>query len=160
MIIITSAVESYEFEAHKIFDLSRSWINHSYNRISFTCCFPINQKQIRKNLDVIEYKSRITTIRWCRRLFRLKLHLINKFDTVVSLVGTAGTKCKNCILEIRDIILHPTRICIFESLIDKVYTRLSCSVILLVKIPLYDSPQCLFAFHPFKIYHFTFSFHR
>ena len=158
MIIIPSAVEANKPKLHKIFDLRSGRIDHTNHRLTFALELPVNEKEVRKHLNVVKDYRSFMIYFILRSLIRLKVHLIYKLNTVFSLMRAAGSKGKYSVTHVSNIVLKTAIISVLKDLINKIDTRLSCRMDLFIKISLYNSPKSFFTFYTFEIYHSFLSF--
>ena len=160
MIIISTTVKANKSELEQIFNFFWTRIDHADNWIFCSFKFPVDQKQIREYLNVVECDWRFFILNIVRRFFRLELHFINDFDTIIGMMRTSSAKCKYRVLHVRDIIFHSAIVCIVKNLINKVYTRFCSRVNLLFQILFYKRSKPFLILDRFEIDHLILSFHR
>ena len=154
MIIISTTIKSYQPEFDKFFNVLRSWIYQSYDRLSLSLYFPVNQEQVRKYLAIIKNQRLLIVRERYRRFFRFKFHFAYKSQTIISLIGALGCERIYSISHIGYIISFVAGISITEKLIDKINTTSSVVMIFFFEISFYGSSETLFVFKSFNIYHF------
>ena len=159
MVIISTTVEPNQSIPHQILDLFRSRIDHANHGLSLALNLPVDQEQVREDLHIVKYQRLFVVRNMCRSLIGLKPHLVHQFDAVICLMGAPRSKRQNAIPHVGHIIIKAAVISILKPLIDEIDTRFGGRVILFVEVSLDEGSQCLFAFHPFKVDHFLFSFH-
>jgi hypothetical protein len=140
MVIVSSTVEAYELMPHQCFNIRRLGVNHSYYGLTLALVLPVNQEQVRKYLNVVEYQRIGFVVLSGRRFRRLELHLAYELHTIVGVVSAACCESEYSVIHIANVVPHSAFICIFQYLIDKVDARFGCRMILLIEIPLDHCP--------------------
>ena len=160
MIIISTTVKANKSELEQIFNFFWTRIDHADNWIFCPFKFPVDQKQIREDLNVVECDWSFFILNIVRRFFRLELHFINDFDAIIGMMRTSSAKCKYRVLHVRDIIFHSAIVCIVKNLINKVDTRFCSRMNLLFQILFYKRSKPFLILDRFEIDHLILSFHR
>ena len=157
MVIVSPTVKANQAILDKVLDLRRCRIDHSYNWIPLTLKFPVHKEEVREYLHIIEYQSRVFVGDTLGMLIRLKVHLVDKLNAIVCLVGTFRCKCQHSCPHIRHIKEYTLRISILQYLVDEVDRGLGSGMNLFVKVSFDKSSDSFLCSYGIKIYHF-FSF--
>ena len=158
MIIVSAAVKTDQTETHQFFNLSRSRVNHTNNRLSFAFNLPVYKEEVREHLNIIEHKLGIIIVYTSRLFGRFELHFIDQLDTVISLMCAACCKCQYCITHVSHIVFEVARISFLKNFVNEVDTWLSSRMVLLIQISFNLGSKTFLALHSFEIYHLFFSF--
>ena len=134
VVIVTTAVESNQLELDEFLDLFWLGVNHADNLLTSTLYLPVDQEEIREYLHIVEYDWLIPIFSRLGGFFRLKSHLVDKFDAIIRLIGTIGRKCEDSISHVRHVIVKSAIVGIFQDFVDEINRRLCRRVILLVKV--------------------------
>ena len=158
VVIVSTTVETNQSVSQKSLNISRTRIDHTHNRFTFTGMLPVNQEQVGEYLNVIEHNRCLVIGCSNRRFLRFEFHLIYEFDTVVGLIRTAESKRINIILHIANVIMRSASISLVKNLIDEIDLRFCCSVVLLVKASFDSCSNGFLILYSLEIYQFILSF--
>ena len=160
VVVVAPAVEANEFHSKERSNFFVGRVDHSVDRLSFSCYFPVDEKQVREDLTVEKYHFPVIDFYRVGRFVRFEFHLIRQRNAIARIIRALRSKLKYDISHIGDIIMQPAGVSILQNLIDEVYTWFGRWMYLFVQIAQYHNSETALRLYYVGIDHFLLSLQR
>ena len=144
MIVVPPAIEAHQPVLHQFLDLRRFRVDHAHHILTLAGKFPVDEKEIWEDFDVVKHQRRIRVRNRLGNIPRLEGHLAHKLQTILGLVRASGGKGHHWREQITYIIMEIAVVGIIQRLKYKVDARLRVGEVFPVQIAFDHRPQRLF----------------